>query len=238
MESCWIKQGPSNISLGMPRRRLLRRAVSSDILLGEGKIRPSPRRSELAKQQSGLTPKKCQSCGTEYTPYRAFQRACSRRCREKLEVTNDAPHAKMRDFICIACSSTFSKMSTSGHNKFCDSCQDDARAARAERKNANRRVSVDPSATMRNLGALLRQRYQMSVDEHLALVAAQQNLCAICHEPPKPDGVKSASRLHIDHDHVTGKVRGLLCNHCNRGLGAFRDRPDLLRAAIGYLGAG
>lgn len=54
--------------------------------------------------------------------------------------------------------------------------------------------------------------------------------CQICGAPP-------AKRAHhIDHDHVTGKVRGVLCFKCNSGLGNFDDRPDLLRAAIAYLG--
>jgi hypothetical protein len=41
--------------------------------------------------------------------------------------------------------------------------------------------------------------------------------------------------LHIDHDHATGVVRGVLCNDCNLGLGRFRDEPALLRKAADYL---
>jgi hypothetical protein len=45
----------------------------------------------------------------------------------------------------------------------------------------------------------------------------------------------SQRRMHLDHDHATGEFRGWLCNACNTGIGMFRDNPDLLRAAIGYL---
>lgn len=50
--------------------------------------------------------------------------------------------------------------------------------------------------------------------------------CQICHKE---------TALHIDHDHSTGQVRGLLCNSCNGGLGAFKDNPDFLHEAVRYL---
>ena len=68
-----------------------------------------------------------------------------------------------------------------------------------------------------------------------AMLAAQGGLCAICGEAPNPDGVRAASRLHVDHDHSTGVVRALLCTRCNQGIGYMRDRPDLLRLAAEYI---
>lgn len=72
----------------------------------------------------------------------------------------------------------------------------------------------------------LRQRYGMSASEVEGLIATQGGICAICQVRPA---------AHVDHDHVTGKVRAILCESCNGFLGAFDDDPRLLRAAIAYL---
>ena len=63
-------------------------------------------------------------------------------------------------------------------------------------------------------------------DALLAEIKATTKQCVICGDE---------SLLVVDHDHLTGKVRGLLCNHCNRGLGHFRDDPMLLEFAAQYL---
>jgi len=61
------------------------------------------------------------------------------------------------------------------------------------------------------------------------MVEAQGGKCAICAQPPK------RGRLHIDHNHQTGAVRGLLCSPCNTGLGLFAENPQNLNSAISYL---
>lgn len=53
-------------------------------------------------------------------------------------------------------------------------------------------------------------------------------VCELC-------GKTNQRRLNIDHNHVTGKVRGLLCDPCNKGLGHFKDDPELIQKAIEYL---
>jgi len=72
------------------------------------------------------------------------------------------------------------------------------------------------------------KKYGLTVEQHQQLLAEQNGLCRICEEP-------FGRFIHIDHDHGTGRVRGLLCHKCNVGLGHFRDDPQLLRAAAEYI---
>lgn len=64
------------------------------------------------------------------------------------------------------------------------------------------------------------------------MVMFQGNDCAICGEPLLPN---SKTGMHIDHCHVGGYVRGLLCSLCNQGLGMFGDDPLIAIKAAGYL---
>jgi len=63
------------------------------------------------------------------------------------------------------------------------------------------------------------------------MLATQGGACAICRNPEKP----KLKGWHVDHCHSTGKIRGILCQHCNIGLGQFRDNVETLNAAIAYL---
>lgn len=75
-------------------------------------------------------------------------------------------------------------------------------------------------------------KYGLTKQSYHAMMDAQHQRCAIC-----GDGATPARNFSVDHDHESGKVRALLCNRCNTGLGQFRDSPDLLRKAIVYLDA-
>jgi hypothetical protein len=80
--------------------------------------------------------------------------------------------------------------------------------------------------------AKLKSRWNLSLEEFQALLDAQDGVCAICKQPENPAYKR---RLAIDHDHITGNIRGLLCHMCNTGLGKFGDNPELLIAASNYL---
>jgi formate dehydrogenase maturation protein FdhE len=74
-------------------------------------------------------------------------------------------------------------------------------------------------------------RYGLREDEYARRVMEQNGLCAICGEAPSG----KRSKLFIDHQHGSKAVRGLLCSHCNSGLGYFKDSPARLASAIAYL---
>ena len=74
----------------------------------------------------------------------------------------------------------------------------------------------------------LKHRYGIDSDSYWNLSEIQNHVCAICK-------TKSEKYLHVDHDHVSGQIRGLLCKTCNHGLGNFKDNPILLKNAIEYL---
>jgi hypothetical protein len=62
------------------------------------------------------------------------------------------------------------------------------------------------------------------------MLAEQGGGCGICRKPPRED-----ISLHVDHDHITGRIRGLLCFTCNNALGDFEDDASLLRSAVTYV---
>lgn len=114
---------------------------------------------------------------------------------------------------------------------YCKACIRDYDEARRERD--PERYAATRKTSSRN--HRLRTLFGMTRDEYDEKRAAQNGRCKICGKPEKrrrKNGVEID--LSVDHDHVTGIVRDLLCGDCNTGLGHFYDDPVLLRAAADY----
>lgn len=74
----------------------------------------------------------------------------------------------------------------------------------------------------------LRTKYKISVDQYDIIFNDQAGLCKICKQTSK-------NRLCVDHDHITKRIRGLLCTKCNVGLGMFQSSILYLESAVIYL---
>jgi Recombination endonuclease VII len=79
----------------------------------------------------------------------------------------------------------------------------------------------------------LKRLYNISEEFYDQLLMRQDFKCALCNEESKATG-KNA-RLHVDHDHRTGKVRGLLCYGCNIAIGFLEENPDKVQKVLDYL---
>lgn len=124
------------------------------------------------------------------------------------------PPSEKSKKACKDCKSTTRVLNCPGPR--CATCW---RAVVAERKEAAHGRYVD-------------RTYDISAEEYKILYEAQGGRCAICRR-----ATGATRKLAVDHDHKTGKVRGLLCKPCNRyGLGFFaRDNPEVLERAAAYL---
>jgi hypothetical protein len=90
-------------------------------------------------------------------------------------------------------------------------------------------IAYHKAHPMRHRDRTLRAKYGITVEDFRDMLVGQAGRCLICHRVPPTD-------LVVDHDHGTGRVRGLLCQRCNRMLGHVDERPEILRSAIRYLG--
>lgn len=137
---------------------------------------------------------------------------------------------------CKACSNSI-KRGGSGHSfnekgeKLCKGCK-----KYYSKENYHKEVSTYCKACSNKKSGLYIKnihrfsKYGIEEIDYKNLLEKQQNSCAICKEE-----FNSNIRPRIDHDHITGKVRGLLCHNCNVALGHFKDNINILKTTIKYL---
>lgn len=79
----------------------------------------------------------------------------------------------------------------------------------------------------------LKSRYGISIEQYEEMLNSQNGKCAIC--ASSSNGYRGKYGMAVDHCHLTGKVRSLLCNRCNNGIGHFQDNLNLMYKAVKYL---
>lgn len=176
------------------------------------------------RKDTGKPQTECKQCKVERTRqwkqanpdrYNATQRAVRQRLRAdpaRWRHTLDRDNARRRkgptryEVVCFRCERPFEYVRTTQKRTVCPPCRE-----------------VDWAWT----------QYGLSSVTLAAFYEAAGNRCEICGGTESP--TQWGNRFHIDHDHVTGELRGLLCTSCNAGLGQFADDPDRLRRAAEYL---
>ena len=137
--------------------------------------------------------------------------------------SSDAPHGTWRGIKCSIEDCT----AAAKCKGFCNSHYEKTKTASGYKRK---------SYTAENRRAIhLRARYGIDQNGYDALLRKQGGLCAVCGEPPKKAGrAHWSGKLCVDHDHATGRVRGLLCNSCNLAIGYIQS-PETLERAAQYL---
>lgn len=98
-------------------------------------------------------------------------------------------------------------------------------------KASRRRYNLSPKRRACNW----KNNYGISIEQFEKMLEMQGGVCAICHRPETQILYGKVRLLSVDHDHITGAVRGLLCSECNRGIGQLGDDPLRVESAARYL---
>jgi hypothetical protein len=168
--------------------------------------------SKAARPRTVYEPRPCALCGEDYTPRGSTGIYCSANCKQTARYRRLHPKDGR---TCSACGTDISHRR--GDSKWCsDQC---SRVGRPQVAAIVRRSK-------------LKTMYGLTPEEYDAMLSAQGGGCAIC---GGTDINGYGKRLAVDHCHDTGRVRGILCGKCNRGIGCFDHDPERLAAAVAFL---
>lgn len=120
-----------------------------------------------------------------------------------------------------------------GVSTYCKICQLEYQRSRYANPEVYKQRQMDRTEYLKNRKESVRKwylktTYGMTPGDYQRLFDSNDGKCWICFQPKD-------YWLHVDHNHVTGQIRGLLCNTCNRSLGLFKDDKNILRKAAEYL---
>jgi len=159
---------------------------------------------------------------------------CSR-CNAVKDASCFSPHKLSRDglkYWCKTCCSKYNTERNKSSDKYAAYMREYSRAhpARLSPARALWRERNKDRIKRRVKSNNLKIKYGITLDEFNEMLKVQDGGCAICGSAPTPKDT------HVDHDHETGVVRGILCRSCNLGLGNFGDDTEIMSKAIKYLG--
>jgi len=187
-----------------------------------GVEKPISRFSRDKQKKNGLY-SSCKSCVAEYDREYRQRPGIKRRTAEYMKEYNQRPERREKKL----------KYSKEYYQK-----NKERKAEYAKRYNAlnkekiakRRKVYRDsPEAKRVNLNGALLRKYGITLEERNKIIAEQNNKCVICRR------VLNDKNIHVDHNHDTGNLRGILCRFCNSGLGYFFENSGSMRSAADYI---
>lgn len=113
----------------------------------------------------------------------------------------------------------------------------DPRSEVAKASNRKARLKYDKTekGKRNKQNCALRSNFGLTLEQYDKMLKDQNGVCAVCKQPEQTSRYGTLFKLSVDHSHETQKLRGLLCNTCNRFLGLAGDSIETLQAAILYL---
>jgi len=143
----------------------------------------------------------------------------------------------IRSTFILTCADCGSKYQNKGRKpskdgKFrCNKCQRRRQNSKPKNKEKQKRYRKSKAGRDKTKAWQLKHLYGLTLEDYEKLLEAQKGVCAICKKSYRDGG----RNLSVDHNHISGKVRGLLCDSCNRAIGVFKDDILTLQNAIVYL---
>ncbi len=102
-------------------------------------------------------------------------------------------------------------------------------------KETIRRYQRSEKCKSRHRECRLKRQYKITLEQYNNMFIFQGGVCAICGRPETVKLKNIVKRLSVDHNHITGKVRGLLCRNCNQALGLLNENPVVIKNLLGYI---
>jgi hypothetical protein len=178
-----------------------------------------------------IAEKICKNCNKAFMPSKNDKRIifCSTECRidyrNKTGYMDNYYHANIKKWKDTQASAEYKEAKNKARRlKY---------ATDEEYRNKHKQSVKDYQSTHKNIRLSQRmKKYGISAEDYYKLLDKQEQKCAIC---GAEIGDSNGNRLYVDHDHKTGKVRGLLCANCNFGIGSLKDDVEILKKAILYL---
>lgn len=126
------------------------------------------------------------------------------------------------------------KLKKLGHRYDCKQCRNKTRSERRKRDNTKYiEYENRPDVKLKTFDRVLKRQYGITLEIFAQMLEEQNGVCKLC---LKPERHKNKTKLSVDHSHVTGKVRGLLCHRCNVILGLLNEDVIVVQNILNYIG--